>query len=99
MASGFTVKITDPATHRVVPEDGSDRGINVPYLASDAKLRPGMRLELPGGGWAQYDELGMLARVHVPEGWRLEQWKDVLESKRLTFDDVLARIGLRRTKG
>lgn len=99
MASGFTVEIEDAATYRVVPEDGTDRGINVPYLASDAKLRPGGRLELPSGGWAEYDELGMLGRVHVPEGWRLELWEDALESKTLTLDDVLRRIGLRRTKG
>jgi hypothetical protein len=91
MASGFTVEIEEPATHRVVPEDGSDRGINVPYLASDAKLRPGMRLELPSGGWAEYDELGMLGRVHVPDGWRLEQWEDALESKTSSFDEVLRR--------
>jgi hypothetical protein len=98
MASGFTVKIEKPATYRVVPEDGSDRGINVPYLASDAKLRPETRLVLPSDGWAEYDELGMLGRVHVPDGWRLESWDDVDESRRLTLDDILERIGLRRTR-
>lgn len=98
MASGFTVEIEEPATYRVVPEDGSDRGINVPYLASDAKLRGGDRLELPAGGWAEYGERGVLGRVHVPDGWRLESWEDALESKKLTLDDVLARIGLRRKR-
>jgi hypothetical protein len=98
MASGFTVKIEKPATYRIVPEDGSDRGINVPYLASDAKLKPGWRLDLPSAGWAEYDELGMLKSVHVPDGWRLESWNDVDESRCLTLDDILERIGLRRTK-
>jgi hypothetical protein len=92
MASGFTMKIEEPATYRVVPEDGSDRGINVPYLASDAKLRPGGTMVLPSNGWAEYDERGMLGRIHVPEGWRLEQWEDVVGA-RGTLDEVLKRIG------
>jgi len=97
MPFGFTVKITEPATYRVVPEDRKvGAGINVPYLASDARLPPSSRMDLRVGGWAEYGEDGKLDRVRVPEGWRLESWDDVEESRKLTFDEVLKRLGLRR---
>ena len=97
MPSGFLVKITEPATYRVVPEDREvGAGINVPYLASDAKLPASSRMDLRAGGWAEYGGEGKLDRIHIPDGWRLESWDDVVESRKLTFDELLRRLGLRK---
>ena len=97
MPSGFIVKITEPATYRVVPEDREvGAGINVPYLASDAKLPPSSRMDLRAEGWAEYGIDGKLDRIHIPDGWRLESWDDVEDSRKLSFDKVLKRLGLRR---
>lgn len=99
MPSGFTAKIEEPATYRVVPEDPSlGHGINVPYLASDAKLDPGSRMVLRAEGWAEYGTDGKLCKVHVPEGWRLESWGDVEESRRLSFEELLERAGLKKRR-
>lgn len=96
---GFTVKIEERATYRIVPEDPSvGAGINVPYEVEDQRPVRGTgyvlsgRLSLEGtgraslraGGWARY-EGGVLAEIHVPDGWRLEQWED--GEGTLTFSD------------
>ena len=91
MPPGFTVKIEEEATYRVVPEDPAvGAGINVPYQSCDACLLPASRMDLRAGGWAQYDEEGHLEEVHVPEGWRLESWDDVKAAEGNTFEEVLA---------
>lgn len=91
MPSGFTMKIVAEATHRVVPEDSTvGAGINVPYRAADAGISAASRMDLRAGGWAQYDEAGVLEHVHVPDGWRLELWGDMRDAEELTFESVAA---------